>query len=258
MKLFFEPDYRQKILHISFEENSVIQSADDIQLMRFQWLDALKSWHSPYKAFIDCKNLTIPNPTTEITSSFKTMMSLLNGFFLKKAVGYHFDAERGHHILPFPVLNSREEAAKEIGIRELKQADPSDFRSYILLDNHFQQHTIELSFAAPVCIDTSEKVAVLKQKLMNNLMHWHSGWNLLVDCQNVQFSENVRPLMHNLETFFKGFFLKNIVGYNAFSGKENYPFLTFKARHKAAAALEAEGAFSGAEANCKSRKQPFK
>ena len=48
--------------------------------------------------------------------------------------------------------------------------------------------------------------------------------------------------------------MKKAIGYSPKGIKESYPFEVFRARHRAAAALEAEGAFSGDAADCKSRK----
>ena len=152
------------------------------------------------------------------------------------------------------MLKSEEEAAIEAGIRQPKTREPTDFRSSIQLQNHFQQHTVEMSFSIPVVIDQKAQVQTLKSKLMNNLMQWHSKWSLLVDCANLEVAPVVHEDFEKMLATLRGFFLKQAVGYAPRIAKENYPFEVYRVRHRAAAVLEGEGNFSGDKADCKSRK----
>lgn len=255
MKLLTESDYRAKVLNISFEEAFTIATRDDITNLRTQWMKALQSWHSPYKALIDCKHLSIDSSNAEeLTKAFAIMIKLLNGFFLRKAAGYNLSDQQNHKLLPFEVFDTEADARSYLGIREAKINKNNDLRSQIQFDNHFRQNTIELSSLSKVIFDSSDKIVTLKDKLTNNLMQWHSSWNLIVDCANISFTKESHGDFERMSKFFKGFFLKNIVGYNYTGDKTNFPFPVFKARHKAAASIVEQVQTSGDEANCRSRK----
>ncbi len=252
MKLTFESNYQERVLFVRFDEPTRLQSREDVLQWKSEWLLALKTWHSPYKALVDCSNLTVANEAmqTELARFF----TLLKGLFLQKIVGVGFSEAQGHGWLPFPVLIEEEEARTQLGIRGQRVRLSEDFRSTIQLDNHFQTHTLELRFADPVSIDSAEKIQVLKDKLLNNLRLWHSHWNLLIDCRNLQIEAAQEAAWTNVMRFFKGFFLKEVVGYNL-KPDQKLPFRGFRSRHRAAAVLENEGVFSGADANCQSRKK---
>ena len=256
MKVIFESNYQSKILNMQFEPSSQISSNKDVLAWRSQWTQALTSWHSPYKALVDCTNLNISSKAQEeeLTKSLDLMMSFFKGLFLKKVSGFGYKSSQGHDLLPFKVHETQEEAQKELGIREKRNSKFDDFRSTIQFDNHFKQHVVELSFSSPIKLDNAEKIQVLKSKLMNNLMLWHSSWSLIVDCSNLEIEAEIHPLFEGLARSLKGFFLKNIVGYAPKASKHSYPFKGYRARHRAAAELESEGNFSGEDANCSSRK----
>lgn len=239
-----------------FEPSTNIYSAKDVLAWRSQWTKALTSWHSPYKALIDCSNLIIHTDVEEeeLKKALVLMLNFFKGLFLKKISGFGYESEKGHDLLPFKVHEELEEAQKELGVRAKKDKKFDDFRSTIQFDNHFKQHVIELSFAAPVKLDSEEKIQTLKSKFLNNLMLWHSSWSLIIDCSNLEVGTEIHPLFNNFSHSLKGFFLKSIVGYTPKAPKDSYPFPVYRARHRAAAELESEGNFSGEDANCSSRK----
>ena len=252
MLLKFESDYRNKILYMSFSESTTITSKIDVLRWRSQWTDTLKSWHSPYKAFIDVSNIERIEDSEEIRSELQSMTRFFKGFFMRKAVGY------GHEfgeLLPFPTFTKEELAAKHIGIRERKATKKGDFRSLITFENHFRQHVIELTFEEKVKITTREQINILKEKITNNLMQWHSKWNLLIDCTNIESIDT--ELTDDFELFLKsmkGFFMKTVIGYSPSTRTTEYPFKVYASRHKATAQLESEGLFGGDEADCASKK----
>lgn len=252
MKVNFEHNYQLKYMTQSFAEPVHLASADDVMQWRKQWMSALSSWHSPYKALIDCSNLEA-NDDPEVKKSLELMLKFFQGFFLRKVVGFAPHADKLQH-LPFEILSNIEDAAVALGIRTPKAAVPGDFRSSIQFQNHFQQHVIELNFAEPVMINTSEQVAILKSKFMNTLMQWHSKWSLMVDCTNLEIDPAVLPDFERMLKVLGGFFMKTAIGYSPKGAKETYPFPVYRSRHKAAAQLEHEGSFSGDAADCKSRK----
>ncbi len=253
MRVEFDNNFQRKVMVVTFPEATVVASDKDVMELRSQWMAALKSWHSPYKALVDLGNLSIKtDDEAKVRESFVRMMKFLEGLFLRKAVAFGFDPARGHDLLPFEFANTEDEARDKVGLREgIARSAPGDFRSLIQLQNHFRQHTIELSFAAPVFLESVEEVAILKSKIMNNLMQWHSKWNLLIDCANLEISVTAKEALAGLEKPMRGFFMKEWIGYAPKGEATQYPFRTFRARHNAVARLEAEGLFSGDSAQCK-------
>lgn len=256
MKINFENNFQRKVMVVTFPEPVVIASDRDVMEMRTLWMGALKSWHSPYKALVDLANLSVvpaAGQDDKLRDALARMMKFLEGLFLRKAVAFGFDESRGHAFLPFEVAATEDDAREKVGLREaIVRGQPGDFRSSIQFQNHFRQHTVEINFSVPVTIDTKEQVDILKSKIMNNLMQWHSKWNLLVDCGNLEVSGAALPMLAALEKPLRGFFMKDWVGYSPRGNPEQYPFKTFRARHNAVARLEAEGLFSGDSAQCKS------
>lgn len=255
MKIEFEHNYQLKVMMQTFTEEFHLETKADVMAWRGQWMDALKTWHSPYKALINVENLKIAQ-TEEVKDALATMEKFFKGFFLKSAVAYPCRKEAGHEILPFIQMDNEEDALTKVGLNRSSLPKKGDFRSAIQLQNHFRQHVVELNFAEPVVVDSKEKLDILKSKLTNNLMQWHSKWSLLIDCANLEVSADISEQWQIMERFFRGFFMKNIIGYSPKASKEDYPFQVFRARHRAAAQLESEGNFSGDDADCISRKTP--
>lgn len=254
MKLDVENDFQHKIMTQSFAEPVTLATPADVQQWRAQWMTSLSSWHSPYKLVVDCTNLTVA-PSDEVKKALDVMLKFFKGFFLRQATGFGMDAAKGHEALPFPVHPDLEAAEADVGVRLPKKREPTDFRSTIQIQNHFQQHTIEINFAEPVVLDTKEKVATLKSKLTNTLMQWHSKWNLLIDCANLDIAPEMKPELEKTLKVLRGFFMKDVIGYAPRGrNKEQYPFDTYLARHKAAAVIEGEGNLSADKADCKARK----
>ena len=253
MEVIFEPHYQARVLLLRFAGPIHLDSAELVQKFRDQWMKALSSWHSPYSALIDLTGVTVNLENQEVKQALQRLIKLMQGFFLKKAVGYCANPDELAAFFPFPVV-FEDEARKQVGLERSRSAgDSGDFRSLLQFQNHFKQHVMELSFSEPAVIDSKEKVEVLKSKLSNNLMQWHSKWSLLIDCANLDMTPSIHPEFKKVEQFFKGFFLKEILGYSPRGPKENYPFTVYRARHAAAGRLESEGNFSGDDANCKSR-----
>lgn len=256
MNISFEHDYQQKILSMRFVEPTVLGSDADVMSWRQTWLNALKSWHSPYKAMIDASQLQLGLEADKaaIKAAIIRMEKVLSGFFLKKAVIWGIDKEFAE-LMPFDFAETEDAAWETIGLRKARgPIEPMDFRSSIQLQNHFRQHVVELSFSADAVLDSKEKLQALRSKLTNNLMHWHSAWSLLIDCTHLEVQADLHADWELMVKFFRGFFLKEVLGYTPKSKDLSYPFQVYRARHNAAGRLEAEGLFSGEDADCKSRK----
>ncbi|MEY4631762.1 MAG: hypothetical protein RIQ81_1882 [Pseudomonadota bacterium] len=262
MRVNFDNNFQRKVMVVSFEEPVTINSSRDVMELRAQWMAALKSWHSPYKALVDLQNLSVSPAAGEeekVKESLSRMLKFLEGLFLRKAVAFGYDGSAGHDLLPFEFASSEEEARERVGLREaIARGAPGDFRSSIQFQNHFRQHTVEVAFAVPVIVSTAAEVEVLKSKLVNNLMQWHSKWNLLLDCANLEVAPEAREAFGRIEKVLRGFFMKEWVGYSPRGDAAQYPFKVFRARHNAVAQLEAEGLFSGDSAQCKSSAAPKK
>ena len=232
----------------------MLATAADVATWRAQWTGALNKWHSPYKALVNCQNLTVTD-SPEVKAALDRMIRFFQGFFLRKAAGFGLQAAAGHELLPFTVFGTEELAREDLGIRTAKVAGSVvDLRAAIQLQNHFQQHVVEVSFAEPVVLSTDADVKVLRSKLQNNLMQWHSKWSLIVDCGNLEVRPEAREEFQRLLKVMHGFFMKAAVGYGARSAEGAYPFPVYRARHRAAAELEGEGNFSGEDANCRTRR----
>lgn len=254
MQIKFEHDYQQKIMAQSFSEPCTLASAADVNKWRSTWMQELKSWHSPYKAIIDCSALTVED-SPAVKDALDRMIKFFEGLFLKSVVGFTTNDPSTLKVLPFEVVGSFEEAQTKAGVRGVRSPTAAaDFRATIQFQNHFAQHVIELSFSEPVVIDSKEQITTLKSKITNNLMQWHSKWSLLVDCTNVQFSPSIKEEWDKTAKYFTNFFMKTCVGYSPKGDREAYPFATYRARHKAVAMLEAEGMFMGNDAHCRSSK----
>lgn len=253
IKLIFEPDFKSKILFIHFEVGSHLEKQEDVLSMREQWMQALKAWHAPYKALINCDHLTII-PSEGTAKALKIMGKILSGLYLKKAACFKDGAKDSIGLMPFDAFNSEEEASAFLNIRSPKKpTGGKDFRSLITLDAHFKDQVIEMSAVEPICFDEKSKITALKEKILNHLMQWHSGWNLVIDCQNITFDQSLEADVKKLIKVLKGVFMKQIIGYG--SRQNNYPFDVYLSRHKAMTFLEQEHFTSGDEANCKSRKE---
>lgn len=262
MKLQFEHNYAKKHLTVTFNEKAIIENHDDVSQLRQIWLNNLSGWHSPYKALIDCQNLHLTDNKEawdDIKKSFERMHKLLSSLFLRKAACFGVQDDRLKSVLPFTVFDTSDEAETYLGIKKSKESrQAKSFRDTITFENHFQQHVVELSFSEDVTIDKLEQIAALKGKLTNNLMQWHSGWSLLIDCGHLSIDQSQFDNFDRMLTFLQGFFLKKTIGYSPKILQDktrcSYPFQVYRSRHKAAAELEAEGQFSGGDANCSSRR----
>lgn len=254
MQIKFEHDYQQKIMLQSFVEPTKLARARDVQKWRSLWMQELKSWHSPYKVIVDGSNLEV-DAADEVKGAVALMVKFFEGLFLKSIVAYspHFESLKA--VLPIEVVATFEEAQAKAGVRGMRSPTaPADFRATIQFQNHFAQHVVELTFSEDAVIDSLEKITTLKSKITNNLMQWHSKWNLLIDCSTVTFAPDMTTEWAKLQKYFSSFFLKACVGYSPKEGKESYPFPVYRARHKAVAMLEAEGMFMGNDAHCRSTK----
>lgn len=255
MEISFENDFQKKVMIQTFSKNCKIDSIEDIKTWKSLWMKGLSSWHSPYKCL-----LLFPENTKidfkSLNSEITTLVKFFKGFFLIKLVAVipNYSPSEDQEELPFDIVATTEEANKKIGYRQAPLPKSGEnLRSQIIIENHFKQQVVEISFSGPVSFDKSSDIDILKAKLVNNLMQWHSPWNLLIDCQNMALSEDTKDDFSKLIKYLNGFFLKGLVGYSIKGDSTSFPFKIYRSRHKAVAQLEAEGHFSGDKADCASR-----
>ncbi len=238
-----------------FTEPTALEKVGDVNRWRSTWMQELKSWHSPYKCIVDCSNLKVVS-SPEVTDALNRMIKFFEGLFLKTVVGFSENLDQVSS-LPFETVKTFEEAQAKAGVRGVRSPNaPVDFRSNILIQNHFAQHVVELSFAEDAVVSSKEQMAAIKSKLTNNLMQWHSKWSLLIDCSKIEFDKSILPDWEPMNRYFTSFFMKACVGYSPKTTAEDYPFKSYRSRHKAVAGLEAEGLFMGNDAHCRSSKVP--
>jgi hypothetical protein len=254
MQVHFESDYQSRVLTVSFPAGSVLATPRDIAEWRSQWLLALKSWHSPYKALIDFTHLEISGPEEVLKPELEKFFAFLKGFFLQRAVGFGALSDERQKLFPFVIHAELAAAKKAVGVREGKAAAGGDLRQQLHFDNHFPQRVIELTLQAPVALDSKEKILILKSKLLNNLMQWHSSWTLLIDCSQFEIPKDQHGVFDEMLLFFKGFFLEEVLGYSPMRPKEEYPFPVYRARHIASAKVKSKVPQAGDTANCATRK----
>ena len=256
MKLIFTSDYQSRVLQVSFAEGSVLKGVEDLAVWKSQWLEALKSWHSPYKALIDLSCLVVaPQQGPSLKVELEKLFAFFKGFFLQRAIAYGKLPSELEDFFPFPVYEELEEAQKAVGLRQSKTpAGGEDLRQQLHFDNHFPQRVIELTLTQPVCLDSKEKLAVLKAKLLNVLMQWHSAWTLMIDCSQLEIPREQHPAFMELLGFFRGLFMQEVLGYGTRQAKEAFPFPVYRARHLASAKVKSEIPQAGDTANCATRK----
>lgn len=261
MKLTIENHFREKVMEQSFGEVFVVTSAKDVQMWKQAWMDGLKPWHSPYKLLLDCSKLEYRPENGEVRATLDRMIKFFQGFFLRKIVAFGLDPNKGHGDLPFEIENSEDEAREKVGLDRQngpKKVDAADFRSLITIENDFRGHLVEVTFERPIEIAKVDEILILKSKLTNNLMQWHSHWNLLIDCNNLKVGPEMTLHFEQMLRFFQGFFMKSALGYNPKDTNLVYPFPVYRSRHKAVDTLADIKAPSGDAATCASQKIPVK
>ncbi len=236
MHVEFESDFKNKVLFVYFTQETEFKSAQDVLQWRTLWVEQLKKWHTPYKALVSFEHVLFLE-TDEIKDALKRMFKFLGGLFLKKICGFPASLNAASW-LPFELFEDKEKASQALGIRAPKDRTPDNFRSSIQFDNHFSQHIVELSFLQNAVFDSEEKVRIFKEKTLNNLLLWHSSWNLLIDCEKFSIEGDRVEDFTRVLNFFKSFFLKQVIGYQFKGDKETAPFQVVRTRHHAMVALK--------------------
>ena len=255
-KIRFENHLSARVMEILFPEGYDISSPESLEALKTAWTENLKKWHSPYTALFDARKFTV---APEQKEPFERTVKFFKNFFMRKVVGF-CDEQDSRTDLPFEVIPGYDAAAKNTGLARGGGLvrDLADLRSRVQIDNDFNAHVIEVSFLAETFFETPADVEILRSKMQNILMMWHSPYSVLFNCVNMGFSPEAKVGFVRTEKFLKSFFCKEIIGYANKFDKDTYPFKTYRSRHAAAGALEHSGIDSGAVANCSTRASPPK
>ncbi|MCY4443626.1 MAG: hypothetical protein OXC44_02365 [Proteobacteria bacterium] len=248
--IHFESDFALKILRISFKAPTTI-STSQVEQWKALWCEELKAWHSPYKALIDISNVTFSDEGVEDSKRSKrvgekaygklaAMLAFFKGFYLKKAAfyGYSFPASSTLSSVSF---DNMQDACEYLGIRQKAFRSKEDLSLYemISVDNHLSDKVMEITFEQAVTFADVESVRVLKKKVMNSLMQWHTEWYMFMDLSRVaMISDSARSELDKMFQFFSGFFMQSVICYGMKVPEEvsvslQKPF--FRSRHKALA-----------------------
>lgn len=250
----FEPHYQRRVLSIEWDEAQRRHTAVEWEILKKAWVAQLKSWHYPYTALVWVREHALQ---PDDVGALRKMVLFLKKFHLRKI---HFINETRlfeesetpdwyvHH------LNYEEAGLCLEGGAVPKEAG-SDFKSLIQIENDFNAHVMEISFLDHFVLSEKSQIKTLQTKVTNHLKAWHSPYSLLIDCSKWTMSADMTKEFESFLRFLKAFFCKVVLGYSPKGTKEEYPFVTFRSRHLAAAQLEHEGITQGSVANCSTRRE---
>jgi len=256
-KIQFENHFSKRVFEIIFPDGFSIHTKEDLSHLKKSWQNNLKSWHSPYTCVFDLRNFKV---SEELQEQLWKLLHFFEKFHMKKIVAF----KEKESIIPegvfFDVYESYEDACQKTNLSRSGglSRNLDNLRDRIQIENDFHAHVIEVSFLSETELTTADDVQILKSKIKNILRQWHTPYSILFNCLNLKFSAEAKNAFLSAEKYFKGFFCKNIIGYSPREEKTKYPFVTYRSRHLAAGSLEGEGAQSGSEANCRSRKSSLK
>ncbi|MBX9703618.1 MAG: hypothetical protein K2X39_05650 [Silvanigrellaceae bacterium] len=248
----FENHFLEKVIEVRFPHGYRIDSLKALENLKTLWIANLKSWHTPYTCLFDLNDFYIDE---KYTKDFEAMVVFFKNFFMKKIIGF-YETELKSPV-GFTCIQGYEKAIENTGLSRTKQQGDkkiTDFRSLIQIENDFNSHAVEISFRDDTNFSSKEEVDILLSKLKNNLMQWHTPYNVLINCFHCSFSPVAQQEFLKIEKFLKSFFCKKIIGYNPKKEKSSYPFPVFRSKHAAALELEHSGLVSGEIANCASKK----
>lgn len=112
----------------------------------------------------------------------------------------------------------------------------------IQIENDFQQKIMSQAFDAPWALGGDADVQIWRSAWMDGLKSWHSPYKLMVDCSNltVKDDEATKKSLDRMVKFFKGFFLREVIGFGKKDG-QGHEFLPFEVKDTEEQAAEAVG-----------------
>jgi hypothetical protein len=251
-KIEFENYFSEKVIIIFYPNGLKIKNKRDLDEIKNAWIENLKAWHSPYTCLFDLRDFNLDE---SLKDEFEKMILFFKNFFMRKIIGFYNENSLKFD-LKFDTVIGLENAVLRTGLSRKKEVpkDVLDLRKKIQIENDFNSHVIEVSFLSETEFLTPADLDILKSKLQNILMLWHTPYHILIHCSNCRFSEEAKHSFQKLEKFLKSFFCQSIVGYAPREEKNAYPFAVYRSRHLAARSLKSNNLQSGKVATCSSRK----
>lgn len=83
----------------------------------------------------------------------------------------------------------------------------------VTFENHLSARVVEVQFPEGLKISTAQQLTELKTAWSENLKKWHSPYTCLFDCRKFEIDEQCRKDFERLISFFKNFFMRNIIGF---------------------------------------------
>jgi hypothetical protein len=109
------------------------------------------------------------------------------------------------------------------------------------IENDYQQKIMSQAFEGPATVASEADVQTWRTAWMDGLKSWHSPYKLMVDCTNLTVADDeaAKKALDRMVKFFKGFFLRDVVGFGkkAGQGHEFLPFEVKESEDEAAAAV---------------------
>jgi hypothetical protein len=256
--LEIEHDYQKKVMFQRLSPGTRIDSMPQLLAWKAKWMKELAGWHAPYKVLLEGRGGTL-RLDPKLLVQWERMLNFFRAAHMREMLVVDLQIEQEPGTVAsaeslWTVAASLEAARERLGLAKMRQVqEPIDFRGMLQFENHFRQQVIELIPSGPVQFDSPLKLNLLRAKITNLLMQWHSPWNLLIDCTQCDISPELLPDFERHLNFLKGVFLKSVIGYGAKATERSWPFPVYRARHKAVALLEGEGNIDAAVAQCASR-----
>ena len=108
-KIQIENDFSNHVIEISFLEETIFTTKEDIEILSSKLKNILMMWHTPYSVMFNCVNCLFEE---EAQGAFAKLEKFLLSFFCKKIIGY---APKGLKVsYPFEVVRSRHLAAGQL------------------------------------------------------------------------------------------------------------------------------------------------
>lgn len=108
-RIVIENDFHAHVMEISFLSETVLETKEDIQILKSKIQNILRQWHTPYSVLVNCVNLKF---SEEAKKQFLSVEKFLKGFFCKDVLGYSpCDSKENY---PFLTYRSRHVAAGKL------------------------------------------------------------------------------------------------------------------------------------------------
>jgi hypothetical protein len=234
-KIVFVNHFRERVMEIRCPNGLFLHSEANLTHLKNLWQQNILEWHTPYKCLVDFSNLDI---TPSLHASFLRAIKHLRAFFMTELILISGTPEQTNLFktmaLPAKIIEDELEARKVSGLEKSRRSsfeNASEFSGQIHFVNHFDTGIMELSFSAPVRMETDEDTDELLEALEGNILRWHRAYALVVDTDLIEDTPTARAALTRAACLARGFFCVDVQGF----GVENKGFSlpVQKTRHRA-------------------------